>query len=228
MKKRLCCFLFLLFYLIGFLGGVLASGWLYPAAAPESGEGERGTLSKQTLETWQAGGITLAEDTAALGGGQNLEKARKQYPGRVWGKRLIRQYLLYFILTVALLEIGKKPFPVFLFWLLYGIASGMYARGLTSFYGRMGGYYGLMAVLVIPSLLAVLTGIFWMKPGVEAGISYFPYQKRIRDIVLALRIRILPSCFYAAALLICYVADYEIVKRIQWRLLLRMLRNVVN
>ncbi len=169
-----------------------------------------------------AGGVTLAQEETTLA------EPGKKYPGNVWGRKLGWCYLLYFVLTVAILEVGKKPLPLLAFWLLYGITSGIYARGLASFYGRLGEYYSFTAVLVIPSVLAVLTGIFWIKPGLEPGLSYVPYQKRIRDILLVLRIRLLPSCFYAAALLLCYVTDYEIVKRIQWRLLLRMLRNVVN
>ena len=226
MKKRLCCFLFLLLYLFGFLIGVLASGWLYPGNTGDSGwqqeKKDSGKISPQTLETWQAGGVTLAQEETTLA------EPGKKYPGNVWGRKLGWCYLLYFVLTVAILEVGKKPLPLLAFWLLYGITSGIYARGLASFYGRLGEYYSFTAVLVIPSVLAVLTGIFWIKPGLEPGLSYVPYQKRIRDFLLVLRIRLLPSCFYAAALLLCYVTDYEIVKRIQWRLLLRMLRNVVN
>lgn len=234
MKKRLCCFLFLLLYLAGFFIGALASGWLYPLSVSKQGQTEKTRQTEsgesaragQTLETWQNGERTLVIGTEASGSSQpNLPRT---YPGKVWGRKLFLQYVLYFFLTVALLEIGKKPLPVMLYWLLYGTAAGMYARGLVSFYGTSGQYYGLAGLLILPSILAVLTGVFWIKPGIESGPGYFPYQKRIRDILLALRIRLLPSCFYAAALLLCYVADYEIVKRIQWRLLLRMFGNVVN
>ena len=128
---------------------------------------------------------------------------------------------------VFFLDIRKKGKPIVAGWLLYGILSGAYIRGWILIGGQTGIWYCLTALLILQPLVAVLTGIYRSRADAIV-LPYYSSKRRIRDFLEIIHIRLLPGCIYAAALLLCYIIDYEIIKRIQWKLLLRMLGNVIN
>lgn len=215
--KRISVFLFAAVYCAGLIVGFFASGWLFPAETAGTG---------QSAQNWNA-------DFAGQDGKAWQEERTPGYPGRVWGKRLLYQYFLFAGFQLLFLILLRKPGPVIAFWFMAGLTAGAYARGISWLYADCGEVlrrsYIVLAVFPMPFLGSVLSGILWKNREEWLRLpANLPQTKRIRRVLDHIRIRFLQAGVLLAVLLFCYLLDHEIIKRVQWGILFRMLGDGVN
>lgn len=238
LDKRISIFLFAVVYCLGIAIGFFTSGWLFPVENADRMQDNYRDMQKNqqnSINMQIYGDRSDSRSDSTYQNRQNLqEDSLTKYPGRVWGKKLLYQYLLSGIGTVVLLVFLRQPGIVVLFWLAAGLTAGAYARGVSRIYAGCGEFlcrsYIVLAVFPMPVICSLLSGVLWKNRETWLRLSGRVSQqtKRIRRVFDYIRIRFLQAGVLLAVLICCYLLDHEIIKRIQWSLLLRMFRDGVD
>lgn len=206
MKKRLCCFFFLMWYLTGWMVGYLVGAWYFP---------DRTDIGNQTSRVEEATEKRMLTSVVD----ETLIEGRTERGTRC----LWMIYVGCYMLACWSLEIRKKPLILWIGWAITGMFYGIYLRGILWRYPFWGMGYG-SSVMVIPVIASVLMGIYAMWVDIAHGNAYRRRdraKKRISDMMRYLSVCLRPAFFYGVAMFVLYILDHEIIKRVQWYLLYR-------